>query len=682
MERILELIESYGISRNRVPHHEQLEVASYENAKEIMEYLYDTKLLKSKFIINKLATLLSTRTKNDLKWVENFLTVLGYDPYPIMYKANSLLFSDDRQNISEVAIELRKKEYNLDHNFVITTSSSLLTQTNAEHIKDTMNLLNKYRIDARTASLKSGLIFDKRSLKSMEEIIIILYAYYGEDEAKELLYKCPSLMAKGSPNDVKFCFGFFEAIMGKEKTQEYFKEYTSLLSRVNKDRLTSNYNTLVELGIEEIIHVSANILIYGDSGDIRNNFLWLQEQDSRINTLKAPATLTYSHDVVKRNYNFYKSHGLEEYICDCASCLGCNKTEEELEAIYQYLVGLGITDFKETLSVFTNGNIHEIEEIRKLLIEELGIETASVLMTNTSVLTTNYNTIKSSLGFLRAHDLFSELIDKPYVLSETKKDKMENNLTFLEGLGLTDATRSIIVLSRGNTHNMTKIVEYLKSLDILDVLESCPTLLTKKYANVKKCIDFFIQHDKLHIVKSTPSIALLKVDEIEQAHNDIEVEGLTEMAEQMPGMYRGKNIRKTKASVNGGMFKGTSGVAAVYSAQVTRLNARKDWFDRKGLQHLYIDCPTLLSEGDIELMEESYDYLVEEGFEELILKAKSILSRLRGRDATKARIEHLYELGLKKEEITPTFLIRYTDEEILRAINYKRTRALKSKKSK
>ena len=72
--------------------------------------------------------------------------------------------------------------------------------------------------------------------------------------------------------------------------------------------------------------------------------------------------------------------------------------------------------------------------------------------------------------------------------------------------------------------------------------------------------------------------------------------------------------------------------------------------------------------GRIEIIKESYLTLEEEGLTSILSRSPSIITRLKGKEAILSRLEHLYSLGLTKEDVMklPSVLVRYSDEEILR----------------
>ena len=352
------------------------------------------------------------------------------------------------------------------------------------------------------------------------------------------------------------------------------------------------------------------------------------------------------------------------------------KTTQELEEVYNFFSNIGFTNFSEFPTIISYSNIDEIQEIAKYIVKNIEAPLANKLLKSPTVFTTNFKMLKSSLTFIKENNLTSELEEKPYVLSEAKKDKMDRNKAFLTKTGLTNLASNIIILARGNIENMEKIIEYFSSNNILDLLDKCPTLLTKKYKNVVACIEYFKSQDKMDVVYSTPSLALVKVTELESVGKDIKEAGLEEIAQASPIMYRAKNIKNNSKLVKKETFKGTAGVASVYSTATSKLNDRKKYFDENGLTWLYEKCPSLLSEGNVDTIDESYKCLVELGMEKILDKAPSILTRLKGRDAIINRVNHLYSLGITKEEIifSSTMLTRYSDEEVLSKVNYYRNK--------
>lgn len=670
MENILKLIESYGISLNKVPSQELLETVDYQTCKDTMKYLHDSSLLKSKFIVNKLAFILSSTNAESLRWLEETLTSNGLNAYEIMYKANGLLTFDNRNRTLEVIEELKKEEHNLDYKKVLSSYSTLIIRTSPEQIKKAVETLRNNGLDPRKVTSSSADVLDKGSLNFTEPVIRIVYNYFGEEEGKSLIYKCTSLLSKGNPDEIKSILEFFESKIGKEQTKEFFTKNTSLLARGHKEQIITTYQGLEELGIEHLIFVSAAILMRGNILDIKNNYTWLKEQNPDIDIESTPVTLTYPHQTIKNNYMFYKNHNLDQYITNRASCLGRTRSTQELEDIYSFLVSLGIKEFEEYLSVISTTNLHEMEQIYKLLIEEFGKDKADELIKTPSILLSNYISLKDSISFIRDHELFDELQDKPYVLSETYKDKMEANLEYLQTLDIPGLTSNISIISRGDITNMRNIISYLESLGLKEILISSPIILAKRYKNIRASIEFFIKIDRLDIVRNTPSVVVLKAEEIENAHQDIKDLGLDELLEENPNILRGKSIKKNATNIKRDKFTSSSGIASIYSSASTKVNARKKFYDDNNLEFLYQKAPSILSEGNVETIEESYQTLIEEDLTSILSRCPSIITRLKGREAIKERLEHLYSLGLTKDDIRnlPNTLVRYSDEEVLRQL--------------
>ena len=675
MERVIELLKRYDISANRVISLELLKYKSDQQITDMLDYLQETELLKSKFIIHSLASIINSTNVPNIKKVKKILDDHGYDSFTILYKANKVLTTSSFTKMEDVITELQKEEYGLDHTRIINNASSLLATGNKKFIKDVITLLTKYDLDIKTISFKSGLIFDPRPIEGMEDILIALNTHLGKELTQTLIYKCPSIIIKGGAKDIGNIIKLLKEKLGDQEAIDYITEYPSVIGRCSEKKIRDIFNVLEELGLESLIGTSANILIYGNADNIRKNFNWLIENKSQIDVTQCTTVLTTPHDVLKRNYEFYKSHGLEKYLVDTPSALAANKPVQELEDMYQYLVDLGVEDFSTYLSVFSMANLIEIKAVHKTLIEEVGQEMADKLIRMPSILVTNYNTVSSSLSFIREHGLVDQLEDKPYVLSETKRDKMERNMKFLSTLEMIDLRKNLIVLARGEEKNMKDIIKYLEEQGLISILEQCPTLLAKKYKNVKNCIDFFIKEGKKDIIISTPSIALLKVDEIEKAAQGIKELDLEEQASQSYGLYRAKNIKDNASTITADKFKGTAGIAAVYSTATVRLNTRKEFYDSLGLKHLYEVCPSILSEGYPEEMVLVYNYLIEESLGGILDKSPSVFPRLKLKEL-KARLEHLYSLGVTKEEIinNAAMLVRYSDEQILKTLEYHRSR--------
>ena len=668
MNKILSLIESYGISLTKVPNQELLEKADYEKCKNTMKYLHDTSLLKSKFIVNKLASILLFTTDKELAELEEVLNRHGLNAYEIMYKANSLLVFNNITKTEEIINEFKNEEYGLDYKKILTEYSSLIVSTSKEQIRSAMATLKRHGLDPRKVSSASADIFNKGSLNFTDQVITLIYDYYGIEEGKQLLYKSASILSKGNPDEIRGILSFFEGKIGKERTKAYFQKNSSLLARGHADQVINAYQTLEQLGIENIIFTSATILMRGSVEDIKKNYTWLKQQNPNIDIESTPVTLTYPHQTIVNNYQFYQSHNLDKYITDRASCLGRTRSTQELEDIYQFLLSIGIKDFEEYMSVLSTTNLHEIEEIYKLLIDELGKERASELIKTPSILLANYASLRESITFIREHDLFEELKDKPYVLSETYIDKMEKNFEYVSTLPFEGLTSNISIIARGEVNNMKNILNYLSSLGIEEIVTASPILLTRKYKNIKSCIDYFISIDRLDIIRSRPSVLLLRSEEVEKAHQDIKDLGLEELLDTNPNVLRGKNIKTNAATIKGTKFKSTAGIASAYSAASSKVNVRKEFFDAYNLQELYQKAPSILSEGKIEIIKESYLTLEEEGLTSILSRSPSIITRLKGKDAILSRLEHLYSLGLTKEDIKklPSILVRYSDEEILR----------------
>ena len=675
METRIELLKKYGVDVNRVASIELLETVEPYHIEDMLIYLKENELLRSKFVINALANIITTTTVSNLQTVKEILETNGYDSYSILYKANKVMLTNNFDKMKDVIKELQKEEYKLNHKKIINGASSLLVTSNKDFIKDVIALLKKYDLDIVTVANKSGLIFDPRPIKGMEDILLALTVNLGKDLTTTLIYKCPSIIIKGNAKDIGNIIDFLKEKLGDKQAIDYITEYPSVIGRCSENKIREIYSLLEELGLESLIGTSANILIYGNAYTIRKNFNWLVENYLNIDVTKATTVLTTPHEVLVRNYNFYHSHNLSQYLQDSPSALAANKATEDLEDIYNYLVSLGISDFSTYLSVFTMSNVIEIKEIHSALTDEVGKDLADKLITIPSVLTTNYSTIHSSLTFIKEHDLFDQLEEKPYVLSETRKDKMDANMDFLSTLELTDLRKNLIVLARGEVNNMKEILAYFEGLNITSILEQCPTLLVKKYKNVKNCIDYFIKEGKLDVIISTPSIALLKVDEVEQAARGIKDLDLEDHAAQSHGLYRAKNIKHNATTVTTDKFKGISGIAAVYSTATVRLNTRKEFYDQRGLQHLYEKCPSILSEGELDEMDSVLEYLTIEGLDGILDKSPSVFPRLK-LDELKARLEHLYKLGVTKEEIVnnAAMLVRYSDEQILKTLEYHRSR--------
>lgn len=675
MERITELLKGYGISVSRVESIELLRFKSNEEITSMLDYLNEIELLNSKFIIHALAHIISSTTVSNIKTVKQILDDNGYDSYSILYKANKVLTTSSFDKMREVIEALQKEEYHLDHTKIINNASSLLVGSNKDFIKDVIDLLSKYDLDIRLISFKSGLIFDPRPLQGMEDILIALNIHLGKELTQTLLYKCPSIIVKGSANDIGNIVSLLKEKLGDKEAIEYIKEYPSVIGRCSEKKISSIFNVLEELGLESLIGTSGNILIYGNANNIISNFNWIIENHVNIDVAKATTVLTTPNEVLVRNYEFYKSHGLEKYLIDTPSSLAANKPVQDLEDIYQYLVSIGVEDFSTYLSVFTMSNLIEIKAVHKTLIEEVGQEKADKLILMPSILATNYSTVSSSMSFIREHGLLDQLEEKPYVLSETRRDKMERNMSFLSTVEITDLRKNLIVLARGEEKNMKDILKYLEEQGLTSILEQCPTLLVKKYKNVKNCIDYFIKEGKRDIIISTPSIALLKVDEIEQAAEGIKELDLEEHASKSHGLYRAKNIKENASTITTDKFKGTAGIAAVYTTATIRLNTRKEFYDSLGLKHLYEECPSILAEGEPEEMILVYNYLVEEGLEGILNNSPSVFPRLKLKEL-KDRLEHLYKLGVTKEEIVKNaaMLVRYSDEQILKTLEYHRNR--------
>lgn len=675
MEKVIELLERYGVDTKRVISIELLQEWNLEHIESMLQYLDEIELLRSKYIIKDLAHIINSTNVTNIKKVKEILDTYGYDTYSILYKANKVLLTNNFTKMEDVIKELQKQEYGLNHTKIINGASSLLVTSNKDFIQDIIKVLTKHGLDIKVVSEKSGLIFDPRPMEGMEAILIALELYLGKDLTRELVYKCPSIIIKGSAENIKSVIKYLKEKLGEQEGIEYIKEYPSVVGRCSEKKIKDIYETLEELGLQSLIGTSANILIYGNAANIKKNVYWFLENGIQIDVAQSTTVLTTDHDVLVRNYNFYKSHGLEKYLLSTPSALAANKPAQDLEDIYTYLQGLGVEDFSTYLSVFTMSNLIEIKEVHKALIEEVGQEMADTLIKSPSILTTNYSTIASSMEFIREHDLFDQLVEKPYVLSETRKDKLDRNLEFLSTLDITDLRKNLFVLARGDVDNMKDIITYFDSLGITSILEQCPSLLAKKYKNVKNCIDFFIKEGKKDVILSTPSIALLKVDEVEQASVGIKELDLEEQASQSHGLYRAKNIMTNADTVTTDKFKGTSGIAAVYTTATVRLNTRKAFYDSLGLQHLYEKCPSILSEGYPEDMEIVYNYLVEEGLDGMLDKSPSVFPRLKLKEL-KDRLEHLYGLGVTKEEIinNAAMLVRYSDEQILKTLEYHRNR--------
>lgn len=675
MDTRIELLKKYGVDVNRVASLELLETVSVTDIEGMLIFLNENELLRSKFVINALANIIKNTTVSNIKTVKEILDSNGYDSYSILYKANKVILTSNFDKINDVIQELQKEEYHIDHKKIINGASSLLVTSNSDFIKDVTKLLRKYNLDITTVSNKSGLIFDPRPIQGMEDILLALTLNLGKDLTQTLIYKCPSIIIKGSAKDIGNIIDLLKEKLGEQEAIDYIIEYPSVIGRCSENKIREIYSLLEELGLESLIGTSANILIYGNAYTIRKNFNWLIENHINIDVAKATTVLTTPHEVLVRNYNFYNSHNLSQYLQDSPSALAANKATEDLEDIYNYLVSLGISDFSTYLSVFTMSNIIEIKEIHNALTDEVGKELADKLIVIPSILTTNYSTLHSSLTFIREHDLFDQLEEKPYVLSETRKDKMDRNLAFLSTLELTDLRKNLIVLARGEVNNMKDILAYFEELNISSILEQCPTLLVKKYKNVKNCIDYFIKEGKLNVILTTPSIALLKVDEVEQAARGIKDLDLEDEAAQSHGLYRAKHIKTNATTVSTDKFKGIAGIAAVYSTATVRLNTRKEFYDQRGLQHLYEKCPSILSEGDLAEMDLVLDYLIIEGLEEILEKSPSVFPRLKLKELQE-RLEHLYKLGVTKDEIinNSAMLIRYSDEQILKTLEYHRSR--------
>lgn len=671
MENILKLIESYGISLSKIPNQELLEDADYETCKSIMKYLHDSSLLKSKFIINKLALILVSTNAQELKDLEQTLNSHGLNAYDIMYKANGVLFFNNTPRTNQIIEELKKEEYNLDYKKILHNYSTVIIRTSPNQIKKAIGILNEHGLDTRRITSTSADILNKGSLNFTSDVIKVIYDYYGIEEGKELLYKCTSLLSKGNPDNIKSILEFFESKIGKERTKEYFKNNASLLARGHINRIVDTYNGLEELGIAHIIFTSSAILLRGNVASIKKNYTWLKQQNPNIDIESTPVTLTYPHETIKNNYEFYKSHNLDKFLTNRASCLGRTRSTQELEDVYQFLVSLGINEFEEYLSVISTTNLHEMEQIYRLLIDEFGKEKADTLIKTPSILLSNYASLKESISFIRDHELYDELQEKPYILSETYKDKMESNLEFLETLNIPGLTTNISVIARGDITNMKNIISYLESIDLLDIISSSPIILAKQYKNIKASVEYFIKIDRLDIVKNTPSVVVIKAEELESAHKDLQDLGLDELLDENPNVLRGKNIKKNATAIRRDKFTSSSGIASIYSSTSTKVNARKKFYDDNGLSHLYESAPSILSEGHVEIIEESYNTLIEEDLTSILSRSPSIITRLKGRAAIKERLEHLYSLGLTKEDIKnlPFTLVRYSDEEVLRQLH-------------
>ena len=672
MENILKLIESYGINLSRVPSLELLDDSEYQKYKDMMKYLHDSSLLKSKYIINKLALILTSTDVDNLKGLEQILTSNGLNAYDIMYKANGLLTFNNPTRTQDIIDELKVDTHDLDYKKILHNYSTVIIRTSPKQIRRAIETLRTHSLDPRRITSSSADILNKGSLNFTSDVIKVIYDYYGEDEGKELLYKCTSLLSKGNPDEIKGILEFFESKIGKEKTKEYFKNNASLLARGHKDKIIKTYTGLEELGIEHIIFNSASILLRGDIKEIKKNYTWLKEQDPNIDIESTPVTLTYPHQTIKNNYEFYKSHSLEKYITNRASCLGRTRSVQELEDVYQFLVSLGISEFEEYLSVISTTNLHEMEQIYRLLREEFGKDKADELIKTPSILLSNYISLKDSISFIREHELFNELKDKPYILSETYKEKMETNLEYLQTLNIEGLTSNLTVISRGEVTNMKNILTYLSSLGLESIVRSSQNILTRQYKNVKACIEYFKKIGRLDIVINTPSVVILKADEIESAHKDLTDLGLDELLDENANVLRGKNIKKNATSIQRDKFTSSSCIASIYSSTSTKVNARKKFYDDNNLSFLYQQAPSILSEGNVDVIEESYLTLIEEDLTSILLRSPSIITRLKGRMAIKDRLEHLYSLGLTKEDIKNlpnTLTSRYSDEEVLRQLH-------------
>ena len=217
---------------------------------------------------------------------------------------------------------------------------------------------------------------------------------------------------------------------------------------------------------------------------------------------------------------------------------------------------------------------------------------------------------------------------------------------------------------------MRNIISYLESLGLKEILLSSPIILAKRYKNIRASIEFFIKIDRLDIVRNTPSVVVLKAEEIENAHQDIKDLGLDELLEENPNILRGKSIKKNATNIKRDKFTSSSGIASIYSSASTKVNARKKFYDDNNLEFLYQKAPSILSEGNVETIEESYQTLIEEDLTSILSRCPSIITRLKGREAIKERLEHLYSLGLTKDDIRnlPNTLVRYSDEEVLRQL--------------
>ena len=244
MRNVFDLFRKYNINTNRVASLELLNENDYDKYEKILEYLNEKELLSSKFIINRLALILDYSDIKKLRTLENILTNNKLDAYSAMYKANSIMFTDDFDNMIDVIDELGSPEYELDYIRILNQSPSLLECSKPSFIKRAINFLKTNNLDHKRICHKTGIFFEPRSLKGMGEVLSIFKKLFGNELGEELIYKSPSVLAKGSASTIKENFDFISSILGKEKTIEYFSDYTSLLYKASNTRMKENYEML------------------------------------------------------------------------------------------------------------------------------------------------------------------------------------------------------------------------------------------------------------------------------------------------------------------------------------------------------------------------------------------------------------------------------------------------------
>ena len=105
MERVIELLKRYDISANRVISLELLKYKSDQQITDMLDYLQETELLKSKFIIHSLASIINSTNVPNIKKVKKILDDHGYDSFTILYKANKVLTTSSFTKMEDVITE-------------------------------------------------------------------------------------------------------------------------------------------------------------------------------------------------------------------------------------------------------------------------------------------------------------------------------------------------------------------------------------------------------------------------------------------------------------------------------------------------------------------------------------------------------------------------------------------------